>query len=79
MQMHTDEQITTAEAARILRVDTSTVNRISSGTAPKLQPIDKFPGRTGPKRFKRGDVEALAAERRAEVEAHLARLNGAES
>lgn len=84
MQMHshtplTDERVTSAEAAEILGVDHSTVSRLSSGKSPKLAPIDRFPGKTGAKWFHRADVEALAAERRADLERRLARLNGAAS
>lgn len=59
--MHKIEQITTAEVARELGVDRTTVNRLVARKV--LTPLQKLPGKTGAYLFNHADVEALAAER----------------
>lgn len=58
--------IGSAEAARLLEVDTSTVSRWSDErlkpNARALTPVKKLGGKRGPKLFARADVEALRDE-----------------
>lgn len=54
-----DDEIVSAEACRILRVDRATLIRwVGAG---KISASRKLPGRTGAFLFRRSDVEALAA------------------
>lgn len=55
--MHNDEQLTTAEAAELLRVHVATVNRWAQDG--RLPPIQKLPGLRGPNLFRRADVEDM--------------------
>jgi excisionase family DNA binding protein len=49
--------LTTAEVARLTGKPVGTVNRwVREG---KLKPADQYPGRTGPRRFRRRDIEPL--------------------
>jgi excisionase family DNA binding protein len=69
--------ITTKEAAGLLSVNGSTVNRWAEGG--KLRPVAKGEGSRGPRFFNRADVEALRTERIATLSAELAELTGAQS
>jgi hypothetical protein len=73
------DRVTSAQAAKILGVDHSTMSRWSSGPDPRLTAVEQLPGPTGPKIFLLADVTALAAKRRKELEAKLARINGVAS
>lgn len=55
--------ITTAEAARILRVTPSGISRMVA--RGDLEPVMKLPGLRGAFLFERADVDALIAERKA--------------
>jgi len=66
--------VTPTQAARLLGVGRTTVHRlISDGD---LNPVGKGDGPLGAYMLDRADVEALAAQRRAELEARLARMGG---
>ena len=67
-----DDVINASEAAQLLGIDRSVLTRYS--TAGKLTPVKKFPGTTGAYLFLRTDVLALAAERRADLQAALDRI-----
>ena len=73
--MPTPDLIPTATAAEILDVGVATVNRWAE--SGKLPTAARAPGPRGARLFARPDVEALAAERRAEVAAQLAQLDAA--
>lgn len=73
--MHTD-LLPTAEVARLLGRDVSTINRMV--TAGDLTPAVKGPGVRGAYLFHRADVDALRIQRQRELEAELAVLSGAE-
>ncbi len=74
---HVALELSTQEAADILGVGRRTIHRwAQDGTLPVAR---KKPGELGAYVFLPRDVEALAAKRRADLEARLARLNGAAS
>ncbi len=60
--MHTTDLLSSAEAAAILKVDRATLNRWAA--AGKVPTADKYPGKTGPRRFDPDVVDRLAAERK---------------
>lgn len=53
-----DDLLTTAEAAKLLRRPVGTVNRWAKDG--ELREAAKLPGRTGSRLYRRSDVEALA-------------------
>jgi predicted DNA-binding transcriptional regulator AlpA len=55
--------ITSAEVARILGRSQSTVNR--QAAAGELPTVGEVEGRTGPRLFRRADIERMAAELKA--------------
>ena len=69
---HEEPTVTTAEAMALLGLDRSAVIRyVSLG---RLEPARKLPGVNGAYLFHRADVVALAAERRADLQAALDRI-----
>ncbi|WP_291378900.1 helix-turn-helix domain-containing protein [Demequina sp.] len=70
----TGEIVQTGRAARLLGVEPSTVRRLAE--TGKLRYIRKLPGRVGGYLFDESDVEALAAQRRAELQARIDRMSG---
>ncbi|OBK04666.1 hypothetical protein A5746_28105 [Mycolicibacterium conceptionense] len=63
MQPHNpsaDDEIVASEACRILQKDRSTLLRWVA--AHKVTPTRKLPGSTGAFLFRRGDIEAIAAD-----------------
>jgi excisionase family DNA binding protein len=71
------ERMTTAQAAARLQRSLKTVTRwAESGRLPAL---DKFPGKRGGYLFAADDVENLAAELAAELEAEAGRIRAAAS
>jgi hypothetical protein len=62
--VNTDDLVTSAEAARILDVDRSTITRWSDPRLSdrRLIPVRKLDGLRGAKLFRRADVEALAEQ-----------------
>lgn len=72
--MHTD-LIPTAEAAEIVGVSVTTVNRWAD--SGRLRTAAQAPGPRGARLFARPDVLAMAEERRRQVAADLAKLDAA--
>lgn len=57
----TDDLIGTAEAARIIKRQPRTIQRLVA--AGRLTPVVTLPGKTGAHLFRRADVEAVRDER----------------
>jgi hypothetical protein len=66
--------LSTADVARRLKCDVSTVNRMAKDG--RLVPLLKFPGERGPNVFDADDVDRLAAELLQETEAKAEALRG---
>lgn len=70
------EEIVSREVMELLALpDQSAVSRLVR--TGKLNPTRKLPGQTGAYLFDRAEVERLAAERRASLEATAARITAA--
>lgn len=70
--MNTTDLLTAGQAAAAVGVNRRTITKWAE--TGRLPVALKLPGDTGTTLFKRADVDRLAAERRAELEAELAAL-----